>query len=565
MDSTVESQKRHLFFTVYNYISRGIMKTDRLSFALHLTQKLYSVPSDEWRHFLGNSIPSKTDPADIPPWIPKQCIQTIQNLQTSLPELYKTLQLEDQNLWKRFMIADSCEKEPPSHCKLSEFQKLLIVQALRPDRAYSAMNQYVLHTTGLRSIDPPVFDLTHIYKESSPTEPILILTVSGTDPSSEIRDLAPNEFVEVAMGEGQETKAVASLEKTAQAGHWLILKNLHLVTEWLSILCQNLQNLKPHENFRLWLITEPNPSFNFVLAQNSLKVVYEAPQGLRNNLLRTFSTWGSRYIDKLHPTGGRIFFVLACIHAILQERRTYIPQGWSKWYEFSDTDLVTCVKLVEDLWQNQTPQVQWKFIYGLCCDAVYGGRIENIDDMDILKTYLRQYLSDEVLSHRWTPLGTKITLPSSSKFQEFVNAIKQLPERDLPLFFGLPENIGRAWEKQTSNEIVTKLKTILLRKEVSVKFDREFWHKSLSPLMILWKKLNQGHDFVRMALPNEAAKSTSIEAFINEEFYHAINLIQKIHKSFASLNKICKGSANPDDCDLVIGNALINYQVKMRI
>jgi dynein heavy chain 2 len=416
MESTVESQKKHLFFTVYNYLSRGIMKTDRLTFAMHLVQKLFSVQSGEWRHFLGSSVTGRGDPENIPPWIPKHCLHSVQNLQASLPALYQILQLDEQNLWNKFMASDCCERDFPAHCKISEFQKLLVVQALRPDRAYSAMSQCVLHVTGLRSVDPPVFDLNQIFRESSSSEPILILTVSGSDPSSEIRDLAPNQFVEVAMGEGQESKAIAALDKTARAGQWLILKNLHLVTGWLSILCQNLQNLQPHDNFRLWLITEPNPSFNFVLAQNCLKVVYEAPQGLRNNLQRTYATWGSKYIEKLHPTAGRIFFILSCIHAIVQERRTYIPQGWSKWYEFSDTDLATCVRLVEDLWQMQSPQVQWKFISGLCCDAVYGGRIENIDDMGILKTYLRQYLVDEVLSHRWTPFGTKIMLPSSSKF-----------------------------------------------------------------------------------------------------------------------------------------------------
>ncbi|RZC33069.1 cytoplasmic dynein 2 heavy chain 1 [Asbolus verrucosus] len=561
MESSTESQKKHLFFTVYTYVSRGIIKTDRLTFAMHLVQKLFLVPSGEWRHFLGNFITSRSDPDNTPPWIPKQSLHNLQNMQVSLPELYQALQLDEQNLWNKFMTSDHCEKDFPSHCKISEFQKLLVVQALRPDRTYSAIGQCVLHMTGLRSVDPSIFDLAQIYRESSCSEPILILTVSGTDPSAEIRDLASNGFVEVAMGEGQEVKAIAALEKTAQAGQWLILKNLHLVTGWLSILCQNLQNLKPHESFRLWLITEPNPSFNFVLAQNSLKVVYEAPQGLRNNLQRTFNTWGGKYFEKLHPTAARIFFVLSCIHAILQERRTYIPQGWSKWYEFSDTDLSTCIKLAEDLWQMRSPQVQWKFISGLCCDAVYGGRIENIDDMGILKTYLRQYLVDEVLSHRWSPFGMKISLPSSSKFQDYVDVLKHLPERDSPSNFGLPENIGRAWEKQTSNDIVGKLKTILLSKEVSLKFDRDYWQRNLSPFMILWKKLNQGHDFVRMSLPNLTAKNSSIETFMAEEFLNSIHLIQKIHKNFAILNKICKGNTIPDDSDMIIGNSLISYQV----
>lgn len=77
----------------------------------------------------------------------------------------------------------------------------------------------------------------------------------------------------------------------------------------------------------MWLITEPHALFSPVLAQNSLKIAYEVPHGVKNNLLRTYSAWGVSYIEKLNPTGSRMFFVLACVHALLQERRTYIPLG----------------------------------------------------------------------------------------------------------------------------------------------------------------------------------------------------------------------------------------------
>lgn len=79
--------------------------------------------------------------------------------------------------------------------------------------------------------------------------------------------------------------------------------------------------------FRLWLISEATPNFSFVLAQNSLKIVYETPRGLKNNILRTYLTYGSKFIEKLNPNAARIFFVIACMHALLQERRKYIPQG----------------------------------------------------------------------------------------------------------------------------------------------------------------------------------------------------------------------------------------------
>lgn len=79
--------------------------------------------------------------------------------------------------------------------------------------------------------------------------------------------------------------------------------------------------------FRLWLISEPIPNFHSVLAQNSMKVVFETSQGIKNNIIRTLSRYGKHYFEKLDGKSGRIFFAASCIHALLQERRKFIPQG----------------------------------------------------------------------------------------------------------------------------------------------------------------------------------------------------------------------------------------------
>ena len=42
-------------------------------------------------------------------------------------------------------------------------------------------------------------------------------------------------------------------------------------------------------------------------------------------------------------------FVLSYFHSILQERRNFIPQGWSKYYEFSYADFVAALKLFDSL------------------------------------------------------------------------------------------------------------------------------------------------------------------------------------------------------------------------
>lgn len=42
-------------------------------------------------------------------------------------------------------------------------------------------------------------------------------------------------------------------------------------------------------------------------------------------------------------------FILAYFHALIQERRTYIPQGWSKEYEFSYSDLKVSVEILDNI------------------------------------------------------------------------------------------------------------------------------------------------------------------------------------------------------------------------
>lgn len=43
---------------------------------------------------------------------------------------------------------------------------------------------------GLRTLHPDVLHLAHILRETTSSEPILLITTSGNDPSSEIKELA---------------------------------------------------------------------------------------------------------------------------------------------------------------------------------------------------------------------------------------------------------------------------------------------------------------------------------------------------------------------------------------
>ena len=56
----------------------------------------------------------------------------------------------------------------------------------------------------------------------------------------------------------------------------------------------------------------------------------------------------------------QILFVLSWFHALIQERRKYIPQGWSKYYEFSFGDLKAGELTLQDISEeSKGGNTQW--------------------------------------------------------------------------------------------------------------------------------------------------------------------------------------------------------------
>lgn len=82
---------------------------------------------------------------------------------------------------------------------------------------------------------------------------------------------------------------------------------------------------------------------------------------------------------------ARLYFLLAWFHAIVQERLTYAPLGWSKKYEFNESDL-RCACDTIDVWidavamgrTNLPPEkVPWDALRTLMSQCIYGGKIDN--------------------------------------------------------------------------------------------------------------------------------------------------------------------------------------------
>lgn len=227
--------------------------------------------------------------------------------------------------------------------------------------------------------------------------PALFIVSAGFDPSKELQEHADQvigreNFKELSMGGGQNDLALDMLRDAAKKGQWLCLKNLHLVVSFLSTLEKEFKSLPDrHERFRLFLTTEPHPHFPSILLENCFKISYEAPPGLKQNLSRILS---SQSPDPSTPT-GKLQFVLSYFHALIQERRNYIPQGWTKSYEFNYGDFRAGTQLSQEV--SRTSKIEWDMLHGLMQDTVYGGRVDNEMDLTTLNVLLTEYFNQEVI------------------------------------------------------------------------------------------------------------------------------------------------------------------------
>jgi dynein heavy chain 2 len=114
-------------------------------------------------------------------------------------------------------------------------------------------------------------------------------------------------------------------------------------------------------------------------------------------------------------------FALAWFHAIIQERRNYIPQGWNKFYEFSAADLRSSASIILQIFASGD-YFQWEIIHGLLSEAIYGSKVDDHQDALKLQTYLVSFFNSDVLSLDGKSAVKKLTKAFGKFLIEFSNS-----------------------------------------------------------------------------------------------------------------------------------------------
>ena len=569
--SRIDQLQRTLILNVFNDINRSLFKADRLMFGMHFVHELYPqyCSNIEWQLLIGqlmntdnsgdNNDKLSNNKISVPSWIPSIAHKQYTKLQLYVPSLMSQCRFDDRSLWQSWYESSRPEQQLPINT-LTPIQHLLIVSTLRADRAVSCMQSYICNALKIDTLNPPSLDINQLIQHAPNTSPVLFICEGGLDPTIDIEQLAHkyhiNKLHQIALGTGQTDLALLTLQQCIESGEWLLLKNCHLVIDWLSKLQHVISNMStPHNKFRVWLTTECHDSFNSMLLSSCVKVSYEAPPGVKQNLLRTLTSWDTNYFTG-HSIRCQLLFIAAWFHAILQERRTYIPQGWNKLYEFSQSDLRSTVDIIDEMCNYiqsihsniEIRHIQWTKLWGLLKYAIYGGRIDDTQDIRVLVTYLRKFFYSDILSDHTTPAKRKLTvvagfmMPTSTNLIDYISAVSSLPDIDTPALFNLPDNVDVNLRQSQTQQIYLQLRTL----SVSSAEHTQQSHSTTStnnstqllariqPLIILWNKLKSRNN-QQSTLNKPDNEFSPIEAFVALDQSKCDKLMQLIDHTFNSI------------------------------
>lgn len=333
----------------------------------------------------------------------------------------------------------------------NEFQRMLIVRCLRPDRIAACMRTFVTGVLGARFVEPPVLDVRAALEESTCRTPLIFVLSPGVDPTAALMQLADGakmtkKFHCLSLGQGQAPIATKLVEEGRRNGHWVYLANCHLSLSWmpaLDKLVDGLQAKRPHSKFRLWLSSNPTADFPVAILQAGIKMTTEPPKGLRANLQRMYTNLTEDQFDAGAERDNyrKLLFALCFFHSVLLERKKFQQLGFNVAYSFNDADFQVSESLLA-LYLGEYAETPWDALRYLIAAVNYGGHVTDDWDRRVLTTYINQYFCEAALVQSQFKLSTlgSYFIPRDGRLESYLDYVQLLPGIDRPEAFGQHPN-----------------------------------------------------------------------------------------------------------------------------
>ncbi|TRY59872.1 hypothetical protein DNTS_035283 [Danionella cerebrum] len=371
-------------FSLYCNVCRSLFEKHKLMFAFLLCARILMNDSKinmaEWRYMLSGGQAQQQVPNPAPDWLSMRAWQDILAL-SALPTFRNLSESfsKHESAFKRIFDSSQPHREwlPCDwDSELDSFQKLLILRCLRADHLTHGMQDFVASQLGQRFIEPQASDLSVVFKESSPSTPLIFVLSPGTDPAADLYKFAEamkfsKKMSAISLGQGQGPSAETMMRSAMERGKWVFFQNCHLAPSWMPSLERLIENIEPDQT----------AEFKSLLLS------------------------------------------LCFFHGNAIERRKFGPLGFNIPYEFTDGDL--------NISENYTAG---EINYGGRVTDNWDRRCI----LNILEDFYRPAVLNP--EHFYSPSGEYRQIHTDHNVKEFMSYFRGLPINDSPEIFGLHDN-----------------------------------------------------------------------------------------------------------------------------
>jgi dynein heavy chain 1 len=578
-----------LFIEIYHRVGYSLLNKDQLILAMRLAQiNLGDKFKNEINLLLKINSNIMNDASDISESLLNGKLTLNQRKQISelnKNEPFTSLLNEltsNQDAWNKFLNDTNAEDSVPldflSSIKdglgsdkdkkiFESLCKSILLLVFRPDRMMNSIQQVLKDIFSEEFVNIPELDLAKAIKdETNSKSPILFCSAPGFDASTKIETLARQlnkKFLSIAIGSSEGFELVEKNWTTKiKSGEWLVLKNVHLAPTWLNELEKKLNASDPNPNFRLFLTMEFNPKIPANVLRISRKFVFELPSGIKHSLIRSYANaLQPAKSEKLPKERCRLHFLLAWFHAVIGERLRYVPIGWSKFYEFNESDQKCALEAIDE-WinlhskgeENIAPsKIPWDAIRTIIHQSMYGGKIDNEYDMKILESLVNLYFNEKTFEDNY-PLyktsnenaGNMLTVPNKQNNAEYVEWANALPSVESPEWSGLPNNAEKLVRETASRRFITEMNKIQGVEDEELGSTESAGDSSQASWLV---SVQEKSEKLLSTLPSEVLPLVGTEAsnndpifrFLKREVAVAIKLLNKVRQDLKQLIQMAKG------------------------
>lgn len=295
------------------------------------------------------------------------------------------------------------------------------------------------------------------------------------------------------------------------------------------------------------MTSEPTTTFPLNLIQNSIKMTYEKPQGLKANLMHSYQTGllNTAFYDSC-PKQDKLFkqmlYSLTFFDVLVNERRNYSHIGWNAPYEFSLSDFQQTIRQLQRFLCDgkSKPFQTLHYIIGEC---FYGGRMSDVYDKRLLKTILNDIFNDGILMgppYKFTSIDA-YALPLRFEHRLILKFIEEsIPEQVNCDVYGLHENSDFILKLKMSNDFLTKMTISMSLKPKIMDDEAEFLQrlneiqqKLPEPIVTTAEAETRDH--------HEFSYKNSLNVVLSTEMNHFNHLFKVIRKTCQELQQAIQG------------------------